>query len=394
MSSVVFYLQMHQPYRLRRYNVFDAGSNYFDQQLNRDLLHRVADRCYLPFLKMAKKLADDSGGQFKFGVSLTGSLYDQLCDGKPEVIELLQQLAAANQIELLGETYDHSLAFLYSRSEFDRDVARHRQLMIETFGQTPKVFRNTELLYNNQLADHLTATGDYVGVITEGTDPLLGYRSPNRLYESPGGMKLLLKNYRLSDDIAFRFSDRRWSEWPLTAEKFAGWLGRDAARSKVFNLFMDMETFGEHQRSESGIFDFFESLVGQIVADSKYRFMTPTECCETFDAEDVYDVPHTISWADTERDASAWVGNAMQSSSLHELYRLEDAIVKSGDANLLRTWRRMGASDHFYYMATKYQADGAVHKYFNPYESPYDAYINLMNVLENLRSRVEHKVPV
>ncbi len=390
MASVVFYMQMHQPFRLRRYDVFDGSSQYFYQQLNRDLLARVADHCYRPFLLLAKRLAKESSGRFRFGLSITGCLFDQLNDDRPEVIDLLRGLADAGYIELLAETYDHSLAFLYSRSEFEREVMRHRELMQSVFNQTPRVFRNTELIYNNQLADYLTETGDYVGVISEGTDPLLGYRSPNLLYESPGGMKLLLKNYRLSDDIAFRFSDRQWSQWPLTAEKFAGWLHRDAARSDVFNLFMDMETFGEHQRQESGIFDFFESLVQQLLADKRYKFMTPGEACDAHEPSGVYDVPHTISWADTERDVSAWIGNAMQSSALHELYQLEKAVVESGDEDVIRSWRRLGASDHFYYMATKYQADGAVHKYFNPYQSPYDAYINLMNVLENLRTRVQN----
>jgi alpha-amylase len=293
-------------------------------------------------------------------------------------------------VEFLDETYYHSLSFLYSREEFRAQVEQHRRKIKELFGQEPRVFRNTELIYNNDLAHFVSHMG-YEGVITEGADHILGYRNANSVYRPPHAprLKLLLKNYRLSDDIAFRFSNRAWEQWPLTAEKFAHSVNEIQGSDKLCNLFLDYETFGEHHGADTGIFDFMRYLPGELLKNPENSFVTPSQVIDRFDAVGEIDVPHMISWADTERDLSAWLGNAMQSNALHELYQLGPAVKNANDPALLTDWRRLTCSDHFYYMCTKYFSDGDVHKYFNPYESPYDSYINFMNVLDNLRSRVE-----
>lgn len=394
MPSVCLYFQMHQPPRLRRYSVFDTDATYFDEVRNSRILNKVANRCYLPATKLILKLVEQHEGRFRVAYSLTGSVVEQLKQHCPEMIRLLEQLAATGCVEFLSETYYHSLSFLYSRDEFKAQVDMHARLMQDLFGQTPRIFRNTELIYSNELAAYLNNLGQYDGILTEGADHVLEGRSPNVLYQPPGilGLKLLLKNYRLSDDIAFRFSNQSWAHWPVTAEKFAQWINEVDPNSQVCNLFMDYETFGEHQWAETGIFDFLELLPQEVLKTEGNTFKTPSQCVEANEVADEYDVPHMISWADTERDLSAWLGNAMQSNALHELYKLESAIKITGDESLLTDWRRLTVSDHFYYMCTKYFADGDVHKYFNPYESPYDSYINFMNVLDNIRARTDSLV--
>lgn len=392
MASVCFYFQVHQPYRLRRYSVFDTDAFYFDDNRNRQILEKVANKCYLPATELMLKLIKQHEGRFRVAYSLTGVVIDQFRDWCPRMIELLQEIAATGCVEFLSETYHHSLAFLYSRDEFREQVNMHRELMRELFDYTPRVFRNTELIYNNELARFVADTGGYHGVICEGAEHVLGKRSPNYLYSPPGGngVKLMLKNFRLSDDIAFRFSNQGWEDWPLTADKFAKWVNQINGDGYVCNLFMDYETFGEHQWEDTGIFKFLEALPAEVLKAGRgdNDFKTPSECIDSYEPVDEFDVPHMISWADTERDLSAWLGNAMQSNALHELYKLERDVKTCGDADVLNDWRRLTTSDHFYYMCTKYFADGDVHKYFNPYESPYDSYINFMNVLDNLRSRI------
>jgi alpha-amylase len=389
MASVCFYFQVHQPVRLRRYSVFDRSGEYFDDQRNREICQRIAQRCYLPANEVIGELIRRYEGRFRVSYSLTGVIIEQLQRFAPEVLESFRKLAATGAVEFLSETYYHSLAFLYSREEFLQQVRLHRRLMENLFGQTPRAFRNTELIYSNEVARVAAALG-YQVVLCEGADHLLGYRSPTYLYTPPDGIpvKLLLKNYRLSDDIAFRFGNRNWSEWPLTADKFAQWIDRVNGHGYVVNLFMDYETFGEHQRAETGIFDFLRYLPEYVLETGRNDFKTVSEAAAAYEASGEYDVPYMISWADTERDLSAWLGNAMQSSALHELYGLEEAVKRTGDPVLLRDWRMLQSSDHFYYMCTKYSADGVVHRYFNPYDSPYDSFINFMNVLDHLRSRL------
>ena len=383
---------MHQPPRLRRYSVFDTSTDYFDDHRNAFLLQRIAGKCYIPMANLLLELIEKHKGKFRVGLSMTGSLLEQFKEHSPQTIGLYQQLAKTGCVEFLAETYDHSLAFIFSRDEFKAQIELHRAMIQELFGQSPTVFRNTELIYNNVLARYIENIGGYQGVLAEGVDQLLGKRTPNAVYRAAGSsMKLLLKNYRLSDDIAFRFSNRSWSEWPLTAEKYAHWIDQSNLNGQVCGLFMDMETFGEHQWPETGIFNFLAALPEKVLAVGGGRndFKTPSECLASNTAAEDYNAPHMTSWADTERDVSAWFGNAMQSNALHELYRLESNVKSCGDEDVLRDWRRLTTSDHFYYMCTKYFSDGDVHKYFNPYESPFDSYINFMNVLDNLRQRIE-----
>ncbi len=388
MASVCFYFQVHQPNRLRQYSVFDSDPCYFDDFKNRQICQKVARKCYLPANQLMLDLIRRHEGRFRVAYSLTGVVLDQFEEYAPEMIKSFQELAGTGCVEFLAETYYHSLSFLYSRQEFREQVQMHVDRIRQLFGQEPKVFRNTELVYNNNLA-HFIAQMGFQAVLAEGADHILGDRSPAFLYHPPGceDLKVLLKNYRLSDDIAFRFSNRGWPEWPLTADKFARWVDRVNGNGYVVNLFLDYETLGEHQWADTGIFDFFRHLPEHILKHPDNDFRTPSEVVLTYPSSDQFDAPHMISWADTERDLSAWLGNAMQSNSLHELYQLEAQVKAGGDESLLHDWRRLQTSDHFYYMCTKWFADGDVHKYFNPYESPYDSYINFMNVLDNVRAR-------
>jgi len=389
MASVCFYFQVHQPLRLRHYTVFDNGNCYFDDYKNAAICSKVANKCYLPTNRLLLDLIKKYDGRFRIAYSLTGVLLEQLQRYNPEVLSTFDALAETGCVEFLAETYYHSLSFLYSRDEFLEQVDKHMETIEHLFGQKPRVFRNTELIYNNDLAALIESTGKFDAIASEGADHILGFRSPNFVYRPKGcgKLKLLLKNYALSDDIAFRFSDRNWSQWPLTADKFAQWVSAVNGNGNVVNLFMDYETFGEHQWADTGIFDFMSHLPQEILKHPDNDFKTPSEVARSYEPVGTIDVPHLISWADTERDVSAWLGNAMQSNAIHELYRLEKKIKDTNDENIIADWRKLQISDHFYYMCTKYFADGDVHKYFNPYDSPYDSYINFMNVLNNLGSR-------
>lgn len=391
MPSVCFYFQVHQPFRLRHYTLFDKTPNYFDDFRNASICRKVANKCYLPTNRLLLDTIRRYEGRFKISFSLTGVVLEQFQQFCPEVMSTFDALAQTGCVEFLAETYYHSLSFLYSRQEFVEQVAMHAKLIQKLFGQTPRVFRNTELIYNNQLAEAIEAMGKFDAVITEGADHILGHRNSNFVYRPPNtkNLKLLLKNYSLSDDIAFRFSNRGWNEYPLLANKFAAWVDRINGNGQVVNLFMDYETFGEHQWKDTGIFDFMAHLPQEVLKNPDNDFKTPSEAADAYQSMDVVDVPHIISWADTERDLSAWLGNAMQSNALHEVYRIEKLVKQTCDEQLLADWRKLQTSDHFYYMCTKYFADGDVHKYFNPYDSPYDSYINYMNVLNNLKSRCE-----
>ena len=388
MASVCFYFQVHQPFRIRRYSIFDHDSDYFDENNNSQICRKVAHKCYLPANRLMLDLINRYDGRFKVSYSITGCILDQLEMYAPEVLSTFHALARTGCVEFLAETYHHSLSFLYSRDEFKQQVIRHTQRIEDLFGQKPRIFRNTELIYNNDLADFIHEMG-FDAILCEGADHILGFRSPNFVYQPPSenGIKLLLKNYRLSDDIAFRFSNRDWNEWPLTAPKFANWISDVNGNGYTVNLFMDYETLGEHQWEDTGIFDFMAHLPEEILRHPDNDFKTPSEVIDSYDPVGIVNVPYMLSWADTERDLSAWLGNAMQSSALHELYQLESKVKASPDETILEDWRRLQTSDHFYYMCTKWFSDGDVHKYFNPYDSPYDSYINFMNVMDNLRSR-------
>jgi alpha-amylase len=389
MPSVCFYFQVHQPVRLRHYTVFDNNDEYFDDYKNSSICRKVANKCYLPANRLLLEMIRRFNGRFRIAYSVTGLLLEQLERFCPEVLSTFDALAETGCVEFLAETYYHSLSFLYSREEFVEQINKHIEVINYFFGQKPRVFRNTELIYNNDLAALIESMNCFDAIISEGADHILGYRSPNFVYQPKGcnHLKLLLKNYSLSDDIAFRFSNRNWPQWPLTADKFARWISNVNGNGNVVNLFMDYETFGEHQWEDTGIFDFMRHLPGEILKHPDNNFKTPTEVIQSYGSADTVDVPHIISWADTERDLSAWLGNAMQSNAIHELYRLEKKIKSTRDDKIIADWRKLQTSDHFYYMCTKYFSDGDVHKYFNPYDSPYDSYINFMNVLDHLHSR-------
>ncbi len=392
MPSVCFYFQVHQPFRLKHYTVFDRSETYFDEFKNAQICRKVANKCYLPANRLLLKNIKRHDGRFKVAFSITGVLLEQFHKYCPEVISTFDALAQTGCVEFLAETYYHSLSFLYSRNEFVDQIDKHVETVQNLFGQTPRIFRNTELIYNNDLASTIESTGRFDAIITEGADHILGHRNPNFVYRPPNceKVKLLLKNYALSDDIAFRFSNQDWKEYPLMAGKFAHWINRFNGNGNVINLFMDYETFGEHQWEDTGIFNFMEHLPEEVLKHPDNNFKTPTEVVQSYDAVDTVDVPHIISWADTERDLSAWLGNAMQSNALHEVYQIEKLIKQARDERLIADWRKLQTSDHFYYMCTKYFADGDVHKYFNPYDSPYDSYINYMNVLSNLKRRCDN----
>jgi alpha-amylase len=400
MASVCFYFQVHQPFRLRRYSVFDLDPFYFDNTANKAILEKVAAKCYRPATAKILDLVRRHDGRFRVAYAITGTAMEQLEAWAPDVLEMFQELAATGACEFIGETSHHSLSFLFSREEFSEQVSMHDQQIRRLFGQQPRVFRNTELTYSNELAAHIGALGRYQAILCEGVDRLLGFRSPNYIYVPPGRggdlrqarIKLLLKNYRLSDDIAFRFGNRSWPEWPLRAEKFARWVNKINGDGYICNLFMDYETLGEHQWADTGIFEFLDALPGAIydVNPGQNDFLTPGECVQRYPPVGEYNVPQMTSWADTERDLSAWLGNEMQQNAATELFKLEGPVKAShaaGDEYLLEDWRKLTTSDHVYYMCTKFWSDGDVHKYFSPYDSPYDAYINFMNVLDNIRTR-------
>lgn len=384
MPAICFYFQVHQPYRLRRYTVFDMGQNsiYEDDDRNCDILLRVARSCYLPMNEILHRHIRTHGHRFKVAFSISGTALDQFEQYAPEVIDSFQGLAATGCVEFLGETYSHSLACLQSPVEFKRQVEQHAARIQELFGQNPSVFRNTELIYNNDLAKTVEDMG-YTGILAEGADHVLGWRSPNFVYQPSNclRLKLLLKNYHLSDDIAFRFADRQWAEWPLTADKYAAWCHAVNGEGETINLFMDYETFGEHHKADSGIFQFMEALPDAVLAHPDFSFQTPSEVLANYSPMAKVDVSQFMSWADAERDITAWVGNDMQQDASEALYALEDRVLATGNEDIIRTWTRMQTSDHFYYMCTKWFADAEVHARFTPFQSPYDAYINYMNVL-------------
>ena len=397
MKSIVLYLHVHQPYRVRHYTAFDTGvnHNYFaagpgERENNVEILNKVAHKSYLPTNKVLLKLLKKYP-EFKLSLSISGVVLEQLESWSPKVLASFQELVATGRVELVSETYHHSLAFFYSRSEFEAQVQMHRNIIKRLFGHEPKSFRNTELAYNNDVAKWAEDAG-YKVILAEGWDPVLGWRSPNYVYNpvNTNSIKVLLKNYRVSDDIAFRFGNHDWPEWPLTADKFSHWLSEDGDATN-FDLFMDYETFGEHQWEESGILEFLNNLPKEWLKTEGHDFKTVTEAAENIEAVGTFDCPNTVTWADTERDLSAWLGNGMQKQSIESLYGLERLILDSNDWDLIEDWRKLQTSDHFYYMCVKYFNDGDIHAYFSPYETPYDAYINFINAYHDLKSRLLSK---
>ena len=396
-KSICLYFQVHQPNRLRLYRFFDIGkdSHYYDDFANRTILRRVAQKCYLPMNALLLELIEANKGAFKVAFSISGSVLEQFDRYAPEVIESFRKLAQTGCVEFLSETYYHSLASLASPIEFKNQVLKHKAAIEHYFGVTPKAFRNTELIYSDAIGEMVYDMG-FKTMLTEGARHVLGWKSPNFIYscaQAPS-LKLLLKNSSLSDDIAFRFSDRGWSDWPLTGEKYLGWLKSSAQNEDIVNLFMDYETFGEHQKAASGIFDFMRALPQIVINDGEFEFVTPTQAEKKHRPVGELDVMDPISWADEERDVTAWLGNELQNDAFNKLNDQAEKLALLNDEALWSDFGHLQESDHFYYMCTKFFSDGAVHKYFNPYDTPYEAFINYMNVLSDFILRVDDAISI
>jgi alpha-amylase len=399
MLTVCPYFHVHQPYRVKRYRVFDIGNDteYFNDASgtdldNRFIVEKVADKSYRPTNRILKELLERYP-DFQFNLSFSGTVLDQFEMYAPDVLESFQELVATGRVEILADTYHHSLAFFYSVPEFKRQVKQHERRIKQLFGVRPRVFRNTELSYRNDLAKWCEDNG-YLGIMAEGWDKYLGWRSPNYLYHPPGcqKIKVLLKNYKLSDDVAFRFGNRGWANYPLSADTFASWIHAHHGDGQTVNLFMDYESFGEHQWEDTGIFEFLRHLPEMVYRHPDTGFKTATETVKAYDAIGEYDVPDILTWADTDRDLTAWTGNDIQRDAIAATYRMEQDVMKTRKRDLIETWRKLQTSDHFYYMCTKWANDGDVHAYFSPYQSPYEAYIAFMNALSDLQLRVSHAV--
>lgn len=395
MLSVCPYFHVHQPLRVKRYRVFDIGKDnqYFNDASETDLnnqriIEKVSHKSYRPTNAILQQLLDEHP-DFRFSLSFSGTAIEQFKLYAPDVLESFQRLVDSGRVEVLADTYHHSLAFFYSVPEFERQVTLHRDMIESLFGVTPRVFRNTELSYRNDLAKWCDDNG-YLGIMAEGWDPVLEWRSPNYVYQPVGcqNIKLLLKNYKLSDDIAFRFGNQGWESYPLTAETYASWIHSHHGDGQTINLFMDYETYGEHQWEDTGIFEFLRTVPHHISAHPDTTFKTASETIESYESVGELDVPHILTWADTERDLTAWIGNDIQRDAIHAIYQMEPDVLATESSDLIETWRKLQTSDHFYYMCTKYFNDGDVHAYFSPYESPYDAYIAYMNALSDLQLRV------
>jgi alpha-amylase len=396
MRTICLYFQVHQPFRFRRYRFFDIGNEhyYYDDYTNESILRKVADKCYLPANRILLEMIKKHEGKFKVAFSISGVALDQFELYAPDVLESFIKLARTGSVEFLAETNAHSLAALKDKFEFEKQVKEHVRKVTSLFGQKPAVFRNTELVYSDEIGAMVADMG-FEAMLTEGAKHILGWKSPNYLYCNAINpkLKILLKNFKLSDDIAFRFSNKGWQEYPLTTEKFVGWLNDLDKKEETVNLFMDYETFGEHQWAETGIFGFLKHLPDTVFKSSKFSFSTPSEVVRNLQPVSAINVTYPISWADEERDLTAWLGNEMQQEAFNKLYELSGKISRANDPKLEKDWNYLQVSDHFYYMCTKFFSDGAVHSYFNPYHSPYDAFINYMNILNDFIIRVDAAVP-
>ena len=394
MNAICFYFQVHQPLRLRNYRFFEMGSahNYYDDYQNQYLVNRIADRCYLPMNNLLLDLIKKHGKNFSVSLSISGVALDQFEWYAPHVLDSFKALAKTGQVEFIAETYYHSLASLNETSEFEKQVKKHSERVEKLFGKKPTTFRNTELIYSDEIGARIAKLG-FKTMLTEGAKHILGWKSPNYLYCNAINPKLnvLLRNYQLSDDIAFRFSNQQWKGWPLTTEKYVDWILELGKKEEVVNIFLDYETFGEHQTKETGIFDFFRALPDQVFKRSKFQFSTPSEITKALKPVAPVHVPFPISWADEERDLTAWLGNELQNEAFSKLYELTQKVEESKDPEIHKDFGFLQTSDNLYYMCTKWLASADVHKYFSHYASPYDAFINYMNILSDFIIRLEEK---
>ena len=392
-KSICIYFQIHHPERLRKYQFFDIGKkhNYFDNYANRSELEDLAEHCYLPANALLLELINKYKGKFKVAFSITGSAIDQLEMHTPEVIRSFQELAQTGNVEFLAETYSHSLASLSEDTdEFEQQVKRHSTTIKQLFGKKPVTFRNTSLIYSDKIGERVAKLG-FKTMLTDGAKHVLGWKSPNFVYKNAldENLNLLLKNSKLSDDIANRFSDKNWSEYPLTSEKYASWVESSLQDTEVLNLFMNYEVIGHYNRAESGIFDFLRYFIQQIAENPNYQFLLPKEVTKKHTAKDILPVPYPISWTDEERDITSWLGNELQKEAFTELFKIQPLVKKKKNAELNEDYSRLQASEHFYFMRTKLFSGADYHKYILPYESPYEAFINYMNVLSDFIERVK-----
>jgi alpha-amylase len=391
MKSICLFFHVHQPLKHRRYRFFDIGNNhyYYDDYTNEKTIRDLAEKSYLPANKLLIKLAEQMKSKFKASFSISGMALDQFELYAPQIIKSFQELAKTGCIEFLSETWCHSLASLKDKPTFEKQVILHENRISDLFGQKPQVFRNTEMIYSDDIGVQIYNMG-YKGMLTEGAKHVLGWKSPNFLYVNAVNprLKILMRNFQLSDDIAFRFSNSNWSEYPLTAEKFISWLNDLNPREEIINLFMSYESIGGRQPKESGIFDFMENLIKKIVADKNLQFATPSEIMKEMQPMSIVNVPHPISWADEERDLTAWLGNEMQKEAFEKLYNISPRMTSCNNEKLIREWNYLQTSDHFYYMSTKLFSGEKNHAYFNPFDSPYEAFINYMNVLSDFVYRL------
>ena len=392
-KSICIYFQIHHPERLRKYQFFDIGKkhNYFDNYANRSELEDLAENCYLPANALLLDLIKKYEGKFKVAFSISGSAIDQLEMHTPEVIRSFQELAQTGQVEFLAETYSHSLASLSEDTdEFELQVKRHSAAIKELFGKKPVTFRNTSLIYSDKIGKRVADLG-FKTMLTDGAKHVLGWKSPNFVYKNAldENLNLLLKNSKLSDDIAIRFSDKNWSEYPLTSEKYVDWVSHSLQDTEVLNLFMNYEVIGHYNRAESGIFDFLKYFIQQIAENPNYQFLLPKEVTKKHTAKDILPVPYPISWTDEERDITSWLGNELQKEAFTELFKIQPLVKKKKNAEINEDYSRLQASEHFYFMRTKLFSGADYHKYILPYESPYEAFINYMNVLSDFIERVK-----
>ena len=390
MKTVNLYFQVHQPWRLKVYRFFNIGKdhNYLDDFTNRAIMQKVARQCYLPMNALLLNLIKEHKGAFKCSFSITGTAVEQFRIYAPEVLDSFRALAETGCVEFLAETYSHSLAALSSKEDFVEQVKLHSKMIKEEFGKKPVAFRNTELIYSDQIGEMVAGLG-FKTILAEGAKHVMGWKSPNYIYTNAidNSLRVLLRNYKLSDDIAFRFSNQGWDQYPLTADKFAQWVKED--NGEVINLFMDYETFGEHQKADTGIFDFMKAMPAAVLSQGDICFSTVSEAAKSSQPVGVLHCPHVMSWADEERDVTAWLGNELQNEAFSKLYALKDKVKALKNADYEYVWNFMQTSDHFYYMATKWLSDGDVHSYFNPYGSSYEAFINYMNVLSDFEIEID-----
>ena len=396
MSAICLYFQIHQPFRLKRYRFFDIGNDhyYYDDFSNDEIITRIAQRSYLPANELLLEMINNSNKKFKVAFSISGTAIEQFQQYVPEFIDSMKKLADTGCVEFVSETYNHSLASLSDPEEFKMQVEQHARLIYELFGQKPKVFKNTEFVYNDEIAAYIAEMG-YKAVLTEGAKHILGWKSPNYVYTSAGAhkMKLLFRNSKLSDDIAMRFNDSSWHEYPLTADKYMSWIAQSPKEEQLINIALNYETLGENHPRETGIFDFVKALP-RFAEEKGIEFWTPSEAIAKLKPVDIVSVTHPISGADEARDVSAWLGNDLQYEAFKKLYSIAERVHLCSDKRLHQDWTYLQSSDHFFYMSTKHFSDGAAHASFSPYESPYMAFTNYMNVLSDFIVRVEEQYPL